>query len=1084
MTSQADDDDEDIDPFTEYVASKRCCIAMEGPNSFFQCLALHFADDDERPKLIKHRSRHANRQVAAAIYGEGDVSIGEIPALEDEFNFRVKVWEFPSMKVIYHDQDKNNLECFAVLRSEAGQYAYVNWKQQGLLLGRNKKVCPTCDEIYVSVMHRCLETCRDCRSTKCAMGRGNPPGLRKDYHCTLCGFNFITRQCRQLHFSTQACQKKKICSECEATYSLKRGEEHHCYMHKCRVCNEQVTEEHKCFMQPLTPDSFEKTMPTEKYIFFDYECCRDADNFYVEACIVAAVFNAPLEEFHIFYSTQDFMDWAMENYRGYTLISHNGGKFDMHFIKQWCWSRRQQCSMICGGHKITESKIGLKADGSYHLRLIDSYRFIPIPLSAFGKTFGLEQHKSFFPYKFHTVENMHYEGPFPEKHWFESQQQKPGFDEWYAQYSNKEIKLMDLCVEYCKIDVQVMQLGCLNFRSLFMDLTEQEIDPFQYLTIATTVMKIYQRFHMPANTIPLQSVRRDREKRAQWLLDNEVIETPIDDEKVLSITGHHFRPHALDEKTFYYAGHQLVVTYLYYLHTCVDIGCAECYTPYQCHPDNSAPMTQLAKQWKATREALEANGYVVVEEKACQIPDPTPEPLLECAMPIDIRNAFYGGRTEPIGLYYKPKEHELIRYLDYTSLYPSTQFCEYRGITPETYSQKRTIRYPKGHPIDIVNPRAEDLDSYFGFMHCRVEIPDDLFLPVLPIRSDNKLMFTTGIFEGTWSTMQVQKAVEKGAKILDIFHVSHYQESTEDMWKSYVSTFLKIKQEAGGWRALLGPELCEDAEAQTKYIADYLEHQGIQLDPAKIAQEKNHGLYYIAKLCLNSLWGKFGQKEIFSQVEDVLTDERLSEIMLDNTLEVATADFINDVCVVHYKKKAETNPLAKNTSIAIAAFTTAYAQLRLYEALDILKERVLYMDTDSVIFIEDKGKPLLQTGSYLGDLTDELEDGGYITEFVCTGPKTYSYSTSKGKICSRSKGFPKGLVGMNDMKKIILEDPDHKVLTQPLQMRIHKDHRVSQIVYGDNEGKVFKYTFNKRERCKVGDIEYGSRPFKKTHVQI
>lgn len=38
------------------------------------------------------------------------------------------------------------------------------------------------------------------------------------------------------------------------------------------------------------------------------------------------------------------------------------------------------------------------------------------------------------------------------------------------------------------------------------------------------------------------------------------------------------------------------------------------------------------------------------------------------------------------------------------------------------------------------------------------------------------------------------------------------------------------------------------------------------------------------------------------------------------------------------------------TNVFIAAFTTSHARLKLYDAMDALKERVLYYDTESVIY--------------------------------------------------------------------------------------------------------------------------------------
>ena len=60
------------------------------------------------------------------------------------------------------------------------------------------------------------------------------------------------------------------------------------------------------------------------------------------------------------------------------------------------------------------------------------------------------------------------------------------------------------------------------------------------------------------------------------------------------------------------------------------------------------------------------------------------------------------------------------------------------------------------------------------------------------------------------------------------------------------------------------------------------------------------------------------------------------------------------------------------TNVVIAAFTTAYARLKLYGVLDMLQERVLYYDTDSVIFVSKHGEPEPPLGNHLGELTDEL----------------------------------------------------------------------------------------------------------------
>lgn len=58
--------------------------------------------------------------------------------------------------------------------------------------------------------------------------------------------------------------------------------------------------------------------------------------------------------------------------------------------------------------------------------------------------------------------------------------------------------------------------------------------------------------------------------------------------------------------------------------------------------------------------------------------------------------------------------------------------------------------------------------------------------------------------------------------------------------------------------------------------------------------------------------------------------------------------------------------------------------------MERLQERVLYIDTDSLIYVVREGETPLELGNYLGDLTDEL-GGDTIQEFVASGPKSYTY---------------------------------------------------------------------------------------------
>ena len=78
--------------------------------------------------------------------------------------------------------------------------------------------------------------------------------------------------------------------------------------------------------------------------------------------------------------------------------------------------------------------------------------------------------------------------------------------------------------------------------------------------------------------------------------------------------------------------------------------------------------------------------------------------------------------------------------------------------------------------------------------------------------------------------------------------------------------------------------------------------------------------------------------------------------------------------------------------------------MKLYDLLDLLQERVLYYDTDSVVYVHEPGKPDPPLGDYLGDLTDEL-NGGYITMFLSGGPKNYGYVTNTGEAIQKIRGI-------------------------------------------------------------------------------
>jgi len=170
------------------------------------------------------------------------------------------------------------------------------------------------------------------------------------------------------------------------------------------------------------------------------------------------------------------------------------------------------------------------------------------------------------------------------------------------------------------------------------------------------------------------------------------------------------------------------------------------------------------------------------------------------------------------------------------------------------------------------------------------------------------------------------------------------------------------------------------------------------LEPANIP--KNPGRRQVAKIMLNSFSGKFGQRNMTKLVY-FKDPAKYFQLITNPAIIVHSVVMVTDTMLtVAYTNEDEFVEVMGNTNVVLAAFTTAQARLSLYEYIEKLGERVLYFDTDSVIFLShtDRQEYNVPIGSYLGDMTDELEygPGSYITEFVSGGPKNYGYLIKSG----------------------------------------------------------------------------------------
>lgn len=342
-------------------------------------------------------------------------------------------------------------------------------------------------------------------------------------------------------------------------------------------------------------------------------------------------------------------------------------------------------------------------------------------------------------------------------------------------------------------------------------------------------------------------------------------------------------------------------------------------------------------------------------------------------------------------------------------------------------------------------------------------------------------------FDGTFVVDELRVAQREGYTIIKIFEIWEYEiiqynknaePKTAGLFDTYIDFFLKMKTEASGF-----PIWCKNELDKDNYVAQYLEREGILLEKENIV--KNPGFRSLAKLMLNSLWGKLGQRTDRSKRLIINDRDALLRLITDPSLEIQSMIGLTDDTVLFcYKLKEEAQQVSGNVNVAIAAYTTANARLVLYEYLKMLGERVLYFDTDSIIFTEKLGDVNPPVGDFLGDLTDEIVEYGedaYISEFVTGGPKNYAYKIkmpdgSEKTICKvkglRLNYMNSQFVNFDVIKDLVYNvDQNQNILLRNWMIRRSENN----IIYSKRTDYRYKVTVSKRRR--VGDLGINTIPF-------
>ncbi len=198
--------------------------------------------------------------------------------------------------------------------------------------------------------------------------------------------------------------------------------------------------------------------------------------------------------------------------------------------------------------------------------------------------------------------------------------------------------------------------------------------------------------------------------------------------------------------------------------------------------------------------------------------------------------------------------------------------------------------YPVRDPVKFFNTCYYDR-TWYGLIKYEVLPPRNLYHPVLPVKintgKSEKLLFPLCYscaknkiqkcnhsdnereFIGTWTTDEVNKVIEKGYHIEKIYEALHFENKSNELFKDYVKDFIKIKLETSPWK--------NDFTTIDEYIDTIKERLGITLENDKI--QDNPGKRAVSKICLNSLWCKFGQRQNMSKTEYVTDIKRFLNVI-------------------------------------------------------------------------------------------------------------------------------------------------------------------------------------------------------------
>lgn len=825
--------------------------------------------------------------------------------------------------------------------------------------------------------------------------------------------------------------------------------------YRCKLCNAKMDQglhlgqlHHVCYMKKETKN---KIGDAQGVYVYDFECeqkQKEGTSTFIHkvnlVCVRSVYPNAQGEiDRHLFHTLEEFMQYIMRNGdKNRVYLAHNGSKYDVQFIVRYMETNLIPFDFIPAPSSMhSYLKVVIRFGAKISATFLDFRHFMPGSLKNIAISFDLPIQKGDFPHHFNNGYNEHYVGRLPLLHHHDdywcliskkTREDVEEFEQWYRDQELVYCTCDDVCVctkkkwdfqeeiiKYCWMDVDVLAEAAKRYRDWLTHLGEDEdpiegweakpLDPFEYLTIPQIAMTILMG-GLPEEenvTITPYKIRQDRVKGAvSWM---EHIQ-PNYENKIRHIGNWH--KEFFDPKVKRFLDGVTDDMHVFVCLNCRFHACPRCY--YEewnmglDHPQRPGTYGRVANETQKflyNLHKLYGNDktHVIWEHDLPSFEFSDYEKELGNVV-ID-REMFKGGRTEVFSPFCNADLHpeDTIQYHDVCSLYPF--ICAFTEL-------------PVGHPEhllgkDIDNQRLLRLNHpnpYRGYVRCRVRPNRQDLLGLLPCTDpeSGRLEFPLNEMTGTWGTEELRLALENGYELIETYEVYHWPDSerSNTFMRGYVSYFLRMKQEAEGWKKL-GASTENPDEEEKQRIADkvYRENGCIsRIRPEYVRKNATNRAF--AKTFLNSLWGKFCQRAHTDQYTTIHGMYEFQKIWHDPHVIRTSMQFrylSGGTWKVKYNQQDDFAQTNARYNIFVAAKVTESARCVLHrQMLRIGSQRILYCDTDSIMALHPKNGEDL-TGHGLGKWVNEYPRDR-IKKLYALAPKFYYLEFDNDELL-KSKGI-------------------------------------------------------------------------------